>query len=87
MKQLGELMPIYEYKCKDCNKITEIFLKSKDDKETPVCKHCGSKKLTKQISAPGAVIMGNSHPKGTTCCGRTERCDTPPCSSNGVCKR
>ncbi len=71
-------MPIYEYKCKDCNKITELFLKSKDDKETPVCKHCGSKKLTKQISAPGAVIMGSSHPKGTACCGRTERCDTPP---------
>lgn len=71
-------MPIYEYKCEDCNKITEIFLKSKENKETPVCKHCGSKKLTKQISAPGAVIMGSSHPKGTTCCGRIERCDTPP---------
>jgi len=80
-------MPIYEYKCEDCNKITEIFLKSKDDKEIPVCKYCGSKKLTKQISVPGAVIMGSSYPKGTTCCGRTERCETPPCSSDGVCKR
>jgi hypothetical protein len=31
--------------------------------------------------------MGSSNPKGTTCCGMDERCDTPPCSSDGICKR
>ena len=80
-------MPIYEYKCEECGKKTEIFIKSKDDKENLACKHCGSKKLKKLISAPAAFIMGNSNPKGTTCCGRNERCDTPPCSENGTCKR
>ena len=25
--------------------------------------------------------------EGGTCCGRTERCDKPPCSDDGVCKR
>lgn len=25
--------------------------------------------------------------EGGTCCGRTERCDKPPCSYDGVCKR
>ena len=25
--------------------------------------------------------------KGKTCCGREERCDSPPCSDDGVCKR
>jgi putative FmdB family regulatory protein len=80
-------MPIYEYKCEECGKVTEVFLKSKNDKENIVCKYCGSNKLKKMVSAPGAVIMGTSNPKGTTCCGRTERCDTPPCSDNGVCKR
>ena len=25
--------------------------------------------------------------EGGTCCGRTERCDKPPCSDDGTCKR
>ena len=25
--------------------------------------------------------------EGGTCCGRTERCDKPPCSDDGICKR
>jgi len=24
---------------------------------------------------------------GLTCCGRTERCEKPPCSDDGSCKR
>ena len=78
-------MPIYEYSCENCGKITEILVnKEKDD---TVCKYCGSVRLKKLISVPGAIIMGNPESKGTTCCGRDERCDTPPCSDNGICKR
>jgi len=80
-------MPIYEYKCEICGKVTEIFFKSQNDNEPLVCVHCGSKKLKKQFSVPGAVIKGSTRPKGTTCCGRDERCDTPPCSGDGICKR
>ena len=80
-------MPVYEYKCQDCGKITEIFQKGLDQESRPVCSNCGSINLTKLISAPAMVRVGASSPKGTTCCGRTERCDTPPCSDNGTCKR
>jgi len=80
-------MPIYEYKCEECKKITEILLLKSADKELPVCKYCGSKKLVKLISKPATVIIGVGNPKGTTCCGRTERCDSPPCSDDNVCKR
>ncbi len=80
-------MPLYEYRCKACGKITEFLLLRSDEEETVVCKYCGSKNLDKLISKPAAVIMGNSRSKGSTCCGRTERCDTPPCSSDGTCKR
>jgi putative FmdB family regulatory protein len=80
-------MPIYEYRCEECGRIIEFFQKGFEPDEAITCPNCGSEKLQKLLSAPAAVIMGDSHPKGTTCCGRTERCDSPPCSTNGICKR
>jgi len=32
-------------------------------------------------------LVRRSLGEGGTCCGRTERCDKPPCSDDGVCKR
>jgi putative FmdB family regulatory protein len=80
-------MPIYEYRCEDCGKTTDILFLKSSKKESIICKYCGSKKLKKLISKPAAVIMGSIRPKGSTCCGRTERCDSPPCSDDKVCKR
>jgi putative FmdB family regulatory protein len=42
-------MPIFEYKCGKCGRISE-FLESRDSKQPKVCPHCGSRKLEKQIS-------------------------------------
>jgi putative FmdB family regulatory protein len=78
-------MPIYTYKCRDCGTVFDFLMIKQSEK--PQCEKCGSENLEKQLSAPGAVIMGTSHPKGTTCCGRNERCDTPPCTDDGICKR
>lgn len=80
-------MPIYEYRCEDCGKVTEVFQKGLKQEEPIVCSYCGSTKLTRLFSTPGMVRIGSSAPKGTTCCGRTERCETPPCSTDGTCKR
>ncbi|KPJ51289.1 hypothetical protein AMJ40_00330 [candidate division TA06 bacterium DG_26] len=79
-------MPIYEYRCSECGKVMEVFQKQSKPNETVVCPGCGSKKVERLISAPARVIMGNSHGE-STCCGRTERCETPPCSTDGVCRR
>lgn len=79
-------MPIYEYRCNECGKATEIFHKKFEPDESVICPHCGSENLKKLISPPARVIVGNST-KGTTCCGRTERCETPPCSTDGSCRR
>lgn len=84
-------MPIYEYKCENCGKIIEVFqrgAKQENPQENPiVCSDCGSTNLTRLFSVPGMVRMGSSVPEGTTCCGRTERCEAPPCSTDGVCER
>ncbi|MHC4666448.1 MAG: FmdB family zinc ribbon protein [Planctomycetota bacterium] len=53
-------MPIYEYKCADCGRISE-FLESSSGKSSRTCGHCGSVKLTKQFSVFSAgVKQGDS---------------------------
>jgi putative FmdB family regulatory protein len=82
-------MPIYEYRCVQCNKVSE-FLVGVGQEETEIkCKYCGSREMTRMISATnvsfGKGIIGSQH--GKTCCGRDERCDTPPCANDGTCQR
>ena len=79
-------MPIYEYRCEDCGKASEILHRSFKQEEVPACPHCGSTKMLRLISSPGSIVMRDSSPHGTTCCGREERCSTPPCSEDGVCR-
>jgi putative FmdB family regulatory protein len=80
-------MPIYEYRCQDCGKVTEVFIRSINEKVDVSCPDCRSSNLLKIFSAPSAVLMGGLSKQGMTCCGRNERCDTPPCSDGGTCKR
>lgn len=42
-------MPIFEYKCGKCGKISE-FLETSGGNEARSCEHCGSKKLKKLLS-------------------------------------
>jgi putative FmdB family regulatory protein len=48
-------MPIYQYKCGNCGKISE-FLESFSSKRSRTCVHCGSKRLQKQFSTFAAQI-------------------------------
>ena len=82
-------MPIYEYKCNTCSKISEFLEGVGQERIEKLCKHCGAKNLSKIfsksfVSTSGHIIGSQG---GTTCCGRTERCEKPPCSDDGTCKR
>lgn len=80
-------MPIFEYRCRDCGAGFEsVALPGR--KEQARCPQCGSAGLEKQFSAfatPGR--SGAGAPGGGTCCGREERCDSPPCDEGGTCRR
>ena len=78
-------MPIFEYKCADCDAVTEFLVRSATDDEQPVCEKCGGLNLERLLSTPN-VSVGSSRSKGSTCCGATERCETPPCAG-GSCIR
>jgi putative FmdB family regulatory protein len=77
-------MPIYEYRCQDCDATFEALVRGND----PVtCPHCGSATLNKALSSPTMLSGRTARPAGRTCCGREERCDTPPCSQGSGCRR
>jgi putative FmdB family regulatory protein len=78
-------VPIYDFRCRECGKVLEILVRSADSGEIK-CPSCGSKNMERLISASYMIKMGTSAP-GTTCCGRTERCETPPCSNGDICRR
>ena len=77
-------MPIYDFRCWECGKVSEIFLRSAA--QVARCPDCGSDNMEKLISASYMVKMGNAA-TGTTCCGRSERCETPPCATGDTCRR
>lgn len=79
-------MPVYEYKCQSCGQVTEFLLHSFKSEKKLSCSNCGSNDLQKLLSIPN-LITEKAYAPGTTCCGRTERCDTPPCSSGEQCCR
>jgi putative FmdB family regulatory protein len=79
-------MPIYQYECRECGAAFEVFSRGYAIDEKLACPGCGSGNLEKQISAPSLLKVSASTP-GTTCCGRTERCETPPCSTGEHCRR
>ncbi len=43
-------MPIYEYTCGDCRRLTSVFVKSMSAETDASCTHCGSRKLSRALS-------------------------------------
>jgi len=74
-------MPLYEYRCTACGTLNEVLSKVGDSGDTLTCKQCGSTALEKMMSV--STIPSFAGPKqGKTCCGRDERCDSPPCGTS-----
>lgn len=43
-------MPIYEYTCQDCARLSSIFVRRVDTAQEPACQHCGSTSLRRAVS-------------------------------------
>jgi putative FmdB family regulatory protein len=44
-------MPIYEYKCSKCGRLTSVFVRTASSPVTARCKACGSRELERALSA------------------------------------
>jgi putative FmdB family regulatory protein len=81
-------MPTYEYECVACGRFERFQRMSEEPLKT--CPECGGS-VRRLVSGGTGFIMKQrngctDHPAGKTCCGRTERCDSPPCIDSG-CNR
>ncbi len=43
-------MPIWEYTCAGCGRLTSVFVRRVDASVEPACQHCGSRDLRRAIS-------------------------------------
>ena len=51
-------MPLYEYRCGKCGKLTEV-IQSFSEKPLRICPHCGARALKKLMSAPAIQFKGS----------------------------
>ncbi|MBN1106516.1 MAG: zinc ribbon domain-containing protein [Deltaproteobacteria bacterium] len=79
-------MPIYEYRCEACGAVTEYLVGVGKD-ETVRCSACGGSEMSRVLSVSSFTTNPSGRMPGRTCCGREERCSTPPCSGGGACRR
>jgi putative FmdB family regulatory protein len=57
-------MPIYEYRCEDCGKISEFLMIKSDEKVTPECTRCKSKKMSRVLSKVRVIRSEESRMEG-----------------------
>ncbi len=77
-------MPIYEYRCENCGQISEFLILGRQD--PLLCKQCGSRDLTKLLSAHNTVIAPSRGPSESSsggCCGAPNSCGTPGSCCSG----
>ncbi len=79
-------MPVYDFRCNNCGEISEFRVPGYSTSDMVVCSSCGSSSMERLISAP-SILKSTQNAPGTTCCGREERCETPPCSMGEACRR
>ncbi|HAA34100.1 MAG TPA: FmdB family transcriptional regulator [Firmicutes bacterium] len=75
-------MPLYEYECKSCGNLWEVLSSFQEGAVT--CPRCLSEDVQRRIALPH-VHRAASQSSGRTCCGREERCESPPCSTGNRC--
>ena len=44
-------MPIYEYRCQSCGRLSSVFTRSVNQILDPACSHCNSKEVRRAISS------------------------------------
>jgi putative FmdB family regulatory protein len=71
-------MPIYEYSCSGCGQSFELLIMNS---EKPECPECGSRRLSKLVSACSVQVASGEVP---ACPGALPSCSAERCRS-GAC--
>jgi putative FmdB family regulatory protein len=60
-------MPIYEYRCEECEQGFELFVRSPSQQVEPACPRCGSLRVKKAVSLFGVDGTVGSGVSGAAC--------------------
>jgi putative FmdB family regulatory protein len=60
-------MPIYEYRCEECDESFEVFVRSPSRQADPTCPRCGGQKVKRAISLFGVGGAGKSKTSAASC--------------------
>lgn len=74
-------MPIFEFKCMDCDEYMEMLVMNKQEEVEMVCSHCGSGNLERILSSTNHTVTGGGPDRPTSSGASTQ---TRTCSS-GSC--
>ena len=74
-------MPIFEFKCVDCDQYIEILVMNKQEEVELTCSHCGSGNLERILSTTNHTVTGGASGQTT---GSGSPSQTRTCSS-GSC--
>ena len=78
-------MPIYDYKCKDCDSTSDIVINSPDYRMVH-CTECEGQDINKPVFALHFIKTDESVPDAT-CYWQQNYYDLPSCSSGNNCQR
>ena len=72
-------MPLYEYECQKCGKLTEILQSRAESYKEAKCPECGSSEMRRKFSTFGVVIgSGKSSSTAPAASCPTGTCSLPP---------
>jgi len=76
-------MPIYEFKCVDCDEYMEILVMNKQDEVEMVCSKCGSGNLERILSSTNHAISGGGagQPAQSGASSQTRTCSSGSCTT------
>jgi putative FmdB family regulatory protein len=77
-------MPIFEFKCMDCDEYMEMLVMNKQEEVEMVCSHCGSGNLERILSTTNHTVTGGGSGsafqfRGTST--QTRTCSSGSCST------
>ncbi|MCC5828186.1 MAG: zinc ribbon domain-containing protein [Phycisphaeraceae bacterium] len=76
-------MPIYEYQCNKCGKVTEALRRMAEADQPQPCEHCGHKTTHRMHSVFAAAGSQVELPVGAGCAGPTP---SGGCCMGGQCR-
>jgi len=60
-------MPIYEYRCEECNEHFQVFVRSPSRPAKLICPKCGSDRVKKAVSLLGVSAAASSSTSAASC--------------------